>query len=102
MLKSILIGIKKFFFVTGCVMLWFVYAGLTLNKSPRGYEYTGDTGPMPSGYSIFLLGVMFALIWKKRVLSTDISLAGILAKLVVGFVVAFGLYVQLSFDPIPW
>lgn len=99
MIQSVLMGIKKFFFVTGCLMLWFMYAGLTLDKSPKGYEYTGNTGPMPSGYSIFLLGVLVALLMRRKVISGDKTISGILAKLVASVMITLGLWSQLSYDP---
>lgn len=81
---------------------WFIYAFKTLDRSQAAYEYTLNSGPMLSGYSLPLLAVILAVLMRKQVLSRKLSLKSVIAKVVVISILLFGLWGQLTYDPFPF
>jgi hypothetical protein len=83
----------------GSLYLWFFYTYNTLDRSEDAYRYTGGTGPMISGYSIAILGVLLSLLISKPVFSKNKSISNVVAKVAVILVFVVGLYWQIDYDP---
>jgi len=72
--------------------IWQFYAFITLDRSD-------EAGPYPSGYSVFILGLIFALLLRKVVFSKSKKLWNISIKIIVFLIIVFGLVMQIEHDP---
>lgn len=72
--------------------IWQFYAFITLDRSD-------EAGPYPSGYSVFILGLIFALLLRKVVFIKSKKLWNISIKIIVFLIIVFGLAMQIEHDP---
>lgn len=79
--------------------LWIIYAFNTLDRSEEALKNTGGTGPIPSGYSIPILGLILALLLRKVVFSKSKKLWNLAIKAIVFLTIVIGLVWQIEYDP---
>lgn len=84
---------------TSVFYLWFVYAFNTVDHSEAALKHTSNEGPVPSGYSIFILGLILALLLRKLVFSKSKKLLSWIAKIIVFLIIIVGLIWQIEYDP---
>lgn len=96
---SVLRLVKTALLWLGCLILWLFYAGNTVDHSQAAYAANNGYGPMPSGYSIFILAILLAILLGRYFFSRKMSLSSISVRVVVIIIAVFGLYAQLSYDP---
>jgi len=90
--------IKSILLWGGLLYWWFLYSYRNLDKSEAAYQYTYNSGPVPSGYSFFILGIILAFLLRKKVFSLKKSIGSILVKIFVALIIIIGLYLQISYD----
>jgi len=97
--KKIFTLIKRAILWSGIFFFWLIYAISTLDKSEEAYKHTLESGPVPSGYSILILGLILSLLLRKQVFNKSKKFLDILAKIFVFLIIGFGIWSQLDYDP---
>jgi len=79
--------------------LWFIYTVSTVDKSEEAYQHTSENGPMFSGYSIFILGLILTLLLRKIIFNKGKKILNLITRVVVSFIIIIGLILQIDYDP---
>lgn len=79
--------------------MWLIYAFSTLDRSEEALKETSNTGPIASGYSIPILGLIFLLLLRKVIFSKSKKLWNWVIKIIVFLIIIIGLAIQIDYDP---
>jgi hypothetical protein len=98
-LSKIIGAMKVILLWAGSLYVWLMYAYNNMDRSEEAFKHTMGTGPMLSGYSVPILGLVLAVLLNRSVFNKKINVKNVLTKVLVILIFGIGLWWQIEYDP---